>query len=54
MESTLMMEATTAQAEAARLAGCGELQGFLYAKPLRPEHAAQWMISMADTRNAVI
>lgn len=43
---------TTAQAEAARLAGCSELQGYLYAKPLRPEHAAQWIISMADTRNA--
>ena len=43
---------TAAQADAARLAGCGELQGFLYAKPLRPEHAAQWMVSMADTRNA--
>lgn len=42
---------TTQQAEAARLAGCGELQGFLYAKPLRPEHAAQWMMSMADTRS---
>lgn len=45
---------TTAQADAARLAGCGELQGFLYAKPLRPEHAAQWMISMADTRNVTL
>lgn len=45
---------TIEQAEAARLAGCAELQGFLYAKPLRPEHAAQWMMSMADTRNAVI
>ena len=42
---------TTEQADAARLAGCGELQGFLYAKPLRPEHAAQWMMSMADTRS---
>jgi EAL domain-containing protein (putative c-di-GMP-specific phosphodiesterase class I) len=42
---------TTEQADAARLAGCGELQGYLYAKPLRPEHAAQWMMSMADTRS---
>lgn len=45
---------TTAQAEAARLAGCSELQGYLYAKPLRPEHAAQWMMSMADTRSTVL
>lgn len=43
---------TTAQADAARLAGCGELQGFLFAKPLRPEHAALWLTSMADTRIA--
>ena len=45
---------TTAQADAARLAGCGELQGYLYAKPLRPEHAAQWMIAMADTRKVAL
>jgi predicted signal transduction protein with EAL and GGDEF domain len=45
---------TTEQADAARLAGCGELQGYLYAKPLRPEHAAQWMMSMADTRSNVL
>ncbi len=45
---------TTAQADAARLAGCVELQGFLYSKPLRPEHAAQWMMSMADTRDATL
>ncbi|OYT93866.1 MAG: GGDEF domain-containing protein [Burkholderiales bacterium PBB3] len=45
---------TPAQAEAARLAGCGELQGFLYAKPLHPEHAAQWMVSMADTHDATL
>ncbi len=45
---------TTEQADAARLAGCAELQGYLYAKPLRPEHAAQWMMSMADTRSVMI
>ena len=43
---------TTEQADAARLAGCAELQGYLYAKPLRPEHAAHWMMSMADTRSS--
>ena len=43
---------TTAQADAARLAGCGELQGYLFAKPLPPEQAAQWMVSMAETHNA--
>ncbi len=45
---------TTEQANAARLAGCAELQGFLYAKPLRPELAAQWMMAMADTRDIVL
>ncbi|OYU45857.1 MAG: GGDEF domain-containing protein [Burkholderiales bacterium PBB4] len=45
---------TTEQAEAARLAGCGELQGYLYAKPLRSEHAEQWLLAMADTRSTAI
>ena len=42
---------THAQADAARLAGCGELQGYLYAKPLPPELAEQWLVAMADTRS---
>lgn len=45
---------TKAQADAARRAGCAELQGYLYAKPLLPEHAAQWMVAMADTRTTTI
>ena len=45
---------TQVQAEAARLAGCGELQGFLYSKPLRPEHAAQWINEMEDTRSVAL
>lgn len=42
---------TQAQADAARLAGCAEMQGYLYSKPLKPELAAQWMVGMADTRS---
>jgi diguanylate cyclase (GGDEF)-like protein/PAS domain S-box-containing protein len=34
---------TSAQAEAARDAGCGELQGYLYARPLSPQDAGQWL-----------
>lgn len=41
---------TEEQARAAQMAGCSELQGYLYAQALRPEDAAQWMMSMADTR----
>jgi EAL domain-containing protein (putative c-di-GMP-specific phosphodiesterase class I) len=39
---------TEAQAQAARQAGCHEIQGYLYAKPLSPELALQWL--MAGTR----
>lgn len=34
---------TVAQAHAARDAGCGELQGYLYAQPLSPQEAAGWL-----------
>ena len=34
---------TPAQANIARLAGCHELQGDLFAKPLTPEEATQWL-----------
>jgi diguanylate cyclase (GGDEF)-like protein/PAS domain S-box-containing protein len=34
---------TQAQAEAARAAGCNELQGFLFSRPLSPAAAAGWM-----------
>ncbi len=34
---------TVAQANIARLAGCHELQGDLFAKPLTPEAATQWL-----------
>ncbi|WP_295956489.1 bifunctional diguanylate cyclase/phosphodiesterase [Rhodoferax sp.] len=36
---------TPAQANIARLAGCHELQGDLFAKPLTPEEAAQWLLN---------
>ncbi len=34
---------TAAQANIARLAGCHELQGDLFAKPLTPDEAGQWL-----------
>ncbi len=34
---------TPEQAQAARDAGCTELQGFLYSKPLRPDDAGAWL-----------
>nr|WP_315240059.1 bifunctional diguanylate cyclase/phosphodiesterase [uncultured Albidiferax sp.] len=34
---------TAVQARIARLAGCHELQGDLFAKPLTPDEAAQWL-----------
>lgn len=34
---------TPAQANIVRLAGCHELQGDLFAKPLTPEEATQWL-----------
>lgn len=34
---------TAAQAKIARLAGCHELQGDLFAKPLTPDEAGQWL-----------
>ena len=45
---------TQAQAESARLAGCAELQGYLYARPLAPELAEQWLNAMADTRSTIV
>ena len=45
---------TQAQADSARQAGCAELQGYLYAKPLSPEHAEQWLNSMVDTRSTIL
>jgi EAL domain-containing protein (putative c-di-GMP-specific phosphodiesterase class I) len=37
---------TEAQAVVARAAGCNELQGFLFAQPLSPEEAGQWLSHM--------
>ncbi len=34
---------TVAQAHAARDAGCGELQGYLYSKPLMPDDVLPWL-----------
>jgi EAL domain-containing protein (putative c-di-GMP-specific phosphodiesterase class I) len=34
---------TEAQAVVARAAGCHELQGFLFAQPLTPDEASQWL-----------
>ncbi len=34
---------TVAQAHAARDAGCGELQGYLYSKPLAPDDVRPWL-----------
>jgi len=34
---------TSAQATAAREAGCAELQGYLYARPLAREDAQDWL-----------
>lgn len=45
---------TPAHAEAARQAGCDELQGFLYARPLTPEDAEQWLRqALADRQPAL-
>jgi diguanylate cyclase (GGDEF)-like protein/PAS domain S-box-containing protein len=41
---------TQAQAEAARDAGCGELQGFLFSKPLLAEDVTPWLASLASPR----
>ena len=41
---------TQAQADAARDAGCGELQGFLFSKPLLAEDATPWLESLASPR----
>lgn len=41
---------TQAQAEAARDAGCGELQGFLFSKPLLAEDVTPWFESLALPR----
>jgi len=34
---------TTEQARTARDAGCGELQGYLYSRPLLPHDAGPWL-----------
>jgi EAL domain-containing protein (putative c-di-GMP-specific phosphodiesterase class I) len=38
---------TPAQAEAARDAGCGELQGYLYSRPLPPQDVGTWLERLA-------
>ena len=38
---------TLAQAEAAREAGCGELQGYLYSRPLPPQDVGPWLERLA-------
>jgi len=35
------------QAEAAREAGCGELQGYLYSRPLPPQDVDPWLARLA-------
>ena len=44
---------TQEQADAARMAGCGELQGYLYSKPLLPAQAVQWLSAMGDSQTTV-
>jgi EAL domain-containing protein (putative c-di-GMP-specific phosphodiesterase class I) len=43
---------TQAQALAARDAGCGVLQGYLYAKPLPPVVAGEWLARRAGHNSA--
>lgn len=43
---------TAAQAEASRDAGCSELQGYLYAKPLSPHEAGEWLARLTTTEGA--
>jgi EAL domain-containing protein (putative c-di-GMP-specific phosphodiesterase class I) len=38
---------TPDQAEAAREAGCGELQGYLYSRPLPPQDVGLWLERLA-------
>ncbi len=44
---------TPEQARAARDAGCGELQGFLYSQPLLAQDAGLWLAPLAAPRYAV-
>lgn len=39
---------TQSQSDAARDAGCGVLQGYLYAKPLLPTVAGEWLARLAE------
>lgn len=43
---------TAEQAEASRDAGCDELQGYLYAKPLNPHDAGQWLAALATAEQS--
>jgi diguanylate cyclase (GGDEF)-like protein len=40
---------TQSQSDAARDAGCGVLQGYLYAKPLLPTVAGEWLARLAES-----
>lgn len=44
---------TQAQAEASRAAGCNELQGFLFSKPLSAAAAADWLVRQPEQETAL-
>ena len=43
---------TLAQATTARDAGCGELQGFLYSKPLKIQDVSPWLMRLAAAQES--